>query len=523
MSATENLLLLGGAAVNGETQQQFLRLDQANRHGLIAGATGTGKTVTLQILAEGFSRAGVPVFVSDIKGDLSGISQKGKAHHKIDERVEKIGIENFELDDNPCIFWDLFGEKGHPVRATVSEMGPILLSHMLGLTEVQEGVLNIAFVVADELGLALLDLKDLHALLIYVGEHAKDLTLEYGNVSKQSVGAIQRKLLTLKQQGADEFFGETALKLDDMMRINRKGEGIINVLAADKLINSPKLYSTFLLWLLSELFEELPEIGDPEKPELIFFFDEAHLLFNDAPKALLEKIEQVVRLIRSKGVGIYFVTQTPSDIPDSVLAQLGNRIQHALRAFTARDRRAVKATADNFRDNPEFKTSDVITQLGIGEALVSMLDEDSRPGMVQNTLLCPPVSRIGPAGAAERDDVIADSPVAGVYDEVIDRESAYEILNEKAAKAKNAAEEVAAKAAKDKEDVAAAKAAKKLQKEKEKTEIRAKKAEDRAARSKGRGRQSYMESLTKSVLRSIGSKLGTQIVRGILGGIFKGR
>jgi len=408
-------------------KQEFLDLKLANRHGLIAGATGTGKTVTLQVLAEEFSRAGVPVFAADIKGDLAGLAAPGEARDAFIKRAETIGFA-YETDSFPVVFWDIFGKAGHPVRAAISEMGPLLLSRLLDLNDTQEGVLNIAFRVADENGLLLLDLKDLRAILGYVAEHADELTVQYGNISKASVGAIQRQLLILENQGAAQFFGEPALKLADLIRSARDGRGTINILAADALMASPRLYSTFLLWLLSELFEELPEIGDPEKPKLVFFFDEAHLLFNDAPKALLEKIELVVRLIRSKGVGVYFVTQNPLDVPEEILGQLGNRVQHALRAFTPRDQRAVRAAAETFRANPVLDTATVITELGKGEALVSFLERNGVPGMVERCLIRPPASRLGTISEAERAAVVAASPLKGKYDVAIDPETAFEVL-----------------------------------------------------------------------------------------------
>ncbi len=408
----------------------FLTLGLANRHGLVTGATGTGKTVTLQVLAEGFANAGVPVFAADIKGDLSGISEVGEAKDFLLKRAKDVGIE-FAPDQFSTVFWDVFGEQGHPVRATISEMGPLLLSRMMDLNDVQEGVLNIAFRIADEQGLLLLDMKDLRAILAFVAEHADELTTQYGNVSKQTVGTMQRQLLVLENQGGAKFFGEPALELKDLMKTDRDGRGIINILAADKLMENPRLYATFLLWLLSELFEELPEVGDPPKPKLVFFFDEAHLLFNDAPKALLEKIEQVVRLIRSKGVGVYFVTQNPLDVPDKVLAQLGNRVQHALRAFTPRDQKAVNAAAETFRPNPKLDTSKVITELGKGEALVSFLEGNGTPTMVERVLIRPPSARIGPITPDERKAITSRSPIKGKYDEAIDRESAYEKLQKR--------------------------------------------------------------------------------------------
>jgi len=421
----------GGKIFVGKSEKpEELTLRLANRHGLVTGATGTGKTVTLQVLAEGFSNAGVPVFAADIKGDLSGIAEVGQPKDFILKRCKEVGIE-YQPDQFPVIFWDLFGEQGHPIRATVSEMGPLLLSRLMNLNDTQEGVLNIAFRVADEQGLLLLDLKDLRSIVTYVGENAAKLTTAYGNVSTTSVGAIQRQLLVLESQGGDKFFGEPALEIKDLMRIDRDGRGYVNVLAADKLMSSPRLYSTFLLWLLAELFEEMPEVGDPDKPKLVFFFDEAHLLFDEAPKALLEKIEQVVRLIRSKGVGVYFVTQNPLDVPDSVLGQLGNRVQHALRAYTPRDQKAVKAAADTFRPNPKLKTAQVITELGVGEALVSFLEDKGAPSIVERCLIRPPSARIGPLTPEERRKIIGDSPVRGQYDKTIDRESAYEKLQKK--------------------------------------------------------------------------------------------
>ncbi len=417
-------LLIGGSN-NG---QECLNLKYANRHGLISGATGTGKTVTLQVLAEGFSAAGVPVFLADVKGDLAGISQPGKPHPKVDERVAKIGIQDFSFSDNPVQFWDVFGKLGQPVRATVSEMGPILLAQLLELNETQEGVLTIAFQYADDNGLLLLDFEDLEALMKYVAENAKEMRAEYGNVSVSSVGAIQRSLLQLKRQGAEQLFGEPALQILDLLHVDHNGKGVINILAAEKLIHTPKVYAMFLLWLLSELFEHLPEVGDAEKPELVFFFDEAHLLFDHAPNALLGKIEQVVRLIRSKGVGVYFVTQNPMDVPNDVLGQLGNRIQHALRAFTPRDQKAVKVAAETFRQNPELDTEEIISNLGVGEALVSTLQDKGVPGIVQRTLICPPVSRIGGITAEERQSISTQSILAAKYDHEIDRHSASEML-----------------------------------------------------------------------------------------------
>lgn len=467
----------------------FLTPKLANRHGLIAGATGTGKTVTLQILAEAFSEIGVPVFMADVKGDLSGMSQAGMEKDFLEKRAHTIQLENYEYKGFPTIFWDLYAERGHPVRTTISEMGPLLLSRLLDLNETQEGVLNIGFKIADDEGLLLLDLKDLRHMMMYLADNASAISTEYGNVSKASIGAIQRRLLVLEQQGAALFFGEPALELSDMMRVDSDGKGVINILSAVKLIHSPRLFSTFLLWLLSELFEELPEIGDPEKPRLIFFFDEAHLLFNDAPKALIEKVEQVVRLIRSKGVGVYFVTQNPLDIPDTVLAQLGNRVQHALRAFTPRDQKAVRAAAETFRQNPAFSAREVITELGVGEALVSTLQKKGVPSVVERTLIRPPSSRLGPATDAEQKAVIKASPLLGKYDKAIDRESAYEVLKKRGEQAiKDNAKETPSK------------------------------KRNKAASST---RQSVGEAFLKSAARSIGTALGSKMVRGLLGSLMK--
>jgi DNA helicase HerA-like ATPase len=421
----------GRIFIGKSEKPEYLALRMANRHGLVTGATGTGKTVTLQVLAEGFSCAGVPVFAADIKGDLSGIAACGEPRDFLVARAKQMGI-GYQPDEFPAIFWDVFGEQGHPIRATISEMGPLLLARLMDLNDVQEGVLNIAFRLADEQGLLLIDLKDLRAVLSMVAEHAQDLTAQYGNVSKATIGTIQRQLLVLENQGGTKFFGEPALALTDFLRTDRDGRGFINVLAADKLTQNPRLYATFLLWLLSELFEELPEAGDLDKPKLVFFFDEAHLLFNDAPKALLDKIEQVVRLIRSKGVGVYFVTQNPLDVPETVLAQLSNRVQHALRAFTPRDQRAVKAAADTFRPNPKLDTARIIMELGKGEALTSFLDDNGTPGIVERTLIAPPSARVGPVTPEERKAIIGKSPVKGKYDQALDAESAFEVLQGRA-------------------------------------------------------------------------------------------
>lgn len=440
---SDNRIFIGASEAGAP---QYLNLARANRHGLIAGATGTGKTITLQGLAESFSEAGVPVFLSDIKGDLSGIAWEGSADSKLDQpfrkRAEAIGYADYRYSDHPAVFWDLFGQSGHPVRTTISEMGPLLLSRLMDLNETQEGVLHIAFRAADDEGLLLLDLSDLRAMLVWCADNAKELSAKYGHVTRASVGAIQRQLLLLESEGGDQFFGEPALEIDDFFRTDEKGRGIVNILAADRLMASPRLYATFLLWMMSELFEALPEVGDPDKPKLVFFFDEAHLLFEDAPKALIDKVEQVVRLIRSKGVGVYFVTQNPVDIPDEVAQQLGNRIQHALRAFTPRDRKAVKAAADTFRSNPDVDVAEAITELKIGEALVSTLMADGAPSMVERTLVKPPSSRAGPLSAKERAIVQSISPHGPKYDDRIDRESAFEILAEKGSDAAEVAAEV---------------------------------------------------------------------------------
>lgn len=429
MSDTLSPLLIG----KNDTFEAVLLPALGNRHGLITGATGTGKTVTLQRLAEQFSAIGVPVFMADVKGDLTGISQPGQMSPKLQTRLEQHGLPTPQFMGFPVTLWDVYGKQGHPVRATISDMGPLLLSRMLGLNDTQEGVLNLTFKVADDNGLLLLDSKDLRAMLQYVGENAKQFTNQYGNVSSASIGAIQRNLLTLEQQGAERFFGEPMLKLTDMMRTAPDGRGVINILMADQLMNAPKLYGTFLLWLLSELFEQLPEVGDQPKPKMVFFFDEAHLLFDDAPKALLDKIEQVVRLIRSKGVGVYFITQNPLDVPESVLGQLGNRVQHALRAFTPRDQKAVRTAAETMRANPTLDTAKAISELGVGEALVSFLDAKGTPGIVERVWIATPASRIGPATTEERQALLAASPVAGIYEQAVDRESAYEVLRDRAA------------------------------------------------------------------------------------------
>ena len=477
----------------------------ANRHGLITGATGTGKTVTLQVMAEHFSAIGVPVFMADVKGDLAGITQPGASSPKFAERLRLLGIDEPAFAGSPATLWDVYGEKGHPVRATVSDLGPLLLSRILGLNEIQSGVLNLVFKIADDNGLLLLDLKDLRAMLQHVGDNARNFQTDYGNVSAASIGAIQRGLLTLEQQGADRFIGEPMLNIDDLLQTGDGGRGIVNILAADKLMSAPKLYSTMLLWLLSELYESLPEVGDRDKPKLVFFFDEAHLLFTDAPKSLLDKIEQVVRLIRSKGVGVYFVTQNPLDVPDTVLGQLGNRVQHALRAFTPRDQKAVKAAAETMRANPKLDTEKAITELGVGEALVSFLDEKGRPTIVERAYILPPASRIGPATPDELVAVRAASLVAGVYEKTIDRESAYERLTGRAAAAPAAPGQPAGDAG--------ATGGGWMDSIKDSL----------GGLMTGSGRKdSMVEAAAKSAARSIGSTVGREIVRGVLGSLLGG-
>ncbi len=481
----------------------FLLPDKANRHGLITGATGTGKTITLQTMGESFSRLGVPVFMADIKGDLTGISQAGGGNQKVDDRLTLLGLkEGHTFESCPVTLWDVFGEQGHPLRATISEMGPMLLSRVLQLNDTQSAVLNLCFKIADVNGLMLLDFKDLRSLLQYVGENAEEFQAEYGNVSKASVGSIQRGLLELESQGAEKFFGEPAVKLDDFIQ-TIGGKGVINILAADKLFLSPKLYSTFLLWLLSELFEMLPEAGDLEKPKLVFFFDEAHLLFNDTPQALVDKIEQVVRLIRSKGVGVYFVTQNPVDIPESILGQLGNRVQHALRAFTPKDQKGVRAAAETFRANPKLDVATAITELGVGEALVSFLDEKGIPGMVERVFVVPPHSHIGPVTPDQRQQLLNNSIVAGQYETVLDRESAYELLKVKG-EAADAAEMQQAEA----EEFAKQQA------------IEEKAAAKEASKPTAAG--GAMGAFAKSAARAIGSNVGREIVRGVLGSLLGG-
>jgi hypothetical protein len=468
----------------------FLRPKMANRHGLIAGATGTGKTVTLRVLAEQFSHIGVPVFMADIKGDLSGLSLPGGENPKVIERVQQLGLSDFQFEGSPVVYWDVFGESGHPIRSTVSEMGPLLLSRILGLNEVQTGVLGLVFKIADDSGLLLLDLKDLRAMVQFAGDQADRFRTEYGNISAASIGAIQRGLLNLQEQGGDRFFGEPALNLQDLMQTDSQGRGVINILTADRLMQSPRIYATFLLWLLSELFEQLPEVGDPPQPNLIFFFDEAHLLFDDIPEALEEKIEQVVRLIRSKGVGIYFVTQNPLDLPETVLGQLGNRVQHALRAFTPKDQKSVKSAAQTFRENPKIDVEEAITELGVGEALVSVLDEKGSPTPVERALILPPRSRLSPLNAEERIRMVKDSNLAGHYERTVDRESAYEKLRARAEAAETGPEEGAVSGRGKKEPRSRA------------TDL--------------------LGAMAKSAAHAIGSQIGRQIIRGVLGSLFGG-
>jgi len=502
---TEPLLIAKNA-----TTDLCLLPQMANRHGLITGATGTGKTVTLQTLAEHFSSIGVPCFMSDVKGDLSGVSQPGGGNAKVEERVASLKLEGFQHQGFPVTLWDPFGASGHPVRATISDMGPLLLGRMLDLNETQNGVLNLVFKVADDNGLLLLDLKDLRAMLAFVGENAKQFTTDYGNVSSASIGAIQRGLLALESQGGEQIFGEPMLNIADLIQTD-KGRGVINILSADTLMQAPKMYATLLLWLLAELYENLPEAGDLDKPKLAFFFDEAHLLFTDAPDALVDKIEQVVRLIRSKGVGVFFVTQNPADVPDKILSQLGNRVQHALRAFSARDQKAVKAAAETMRDNPALDEATVITELGVGEALVSFLDEKGRPGVVERAFIVPPQGQLGPITDAQRQQLMRSSLVAGAYEKTVDRESAYESLK---ARAEQAAQAAAAQA---------------------QVEQQAKTAAQPAASGGGLGdilggvlggsgrREGAAEAMAKSAARAIGSQVGRSIIRGVLGSLFGGK
>ena len=535
---TTQAIFIGAAS--GGANPQRLELNRANRHGLIAGATGTGKTVTLQGIVEGFSAAGVPTFVADVKGDLAGLSMAGnpsdKKHEIFAARAADIGDTDWKYAECPVQFWDLFGVQGHPIRTTVTEMGPLLLARLMNLNEVQEGVLNIAFHVADKDGLLLLDLDDLQSMLVNCGERADELTLEYGNVSKASVGTIQRSLLQLRSQGGDHFFGEPALELEDFMAKDDGGRGIVNILAADKLMASPRLYSTFLQWLQSELFEQLPEVGDLPVPKLCFFFDEAHLLFDDAPPALLEKVEQVVRLIRSKGVGVYFITQNPIDIPDKVAGQLGNRVQHKLNAFTPRDQQAVKSAADTFRPNPDIDVASAITELAIGEALVSLLQPDGAPSPVQRVLIKPPATRVGPITDQERQVLLTTDAVGTKYDTLVDRQSAEEMLGAKAAEAAAAAAQAKAQTDADKAAAAQAKADAvaqreqlRVQREQERLDAQRQREEQRAATAAAREAarptmaDKMIQSAGRSIASSVGRQLGNQLLRGIFGSLMRGR
>lgn len=483
-------LLIGG----GNGKKLLMDAAMANRHGMISGATGTGKTVTLQILAESFSRMGVPVFLSDIKGDLSGIAQAGQAHEKINQRIEAIAIENYQQRGNPVVFWDIFAKTGHPVRTTISEIGPLLLANLLQLNDTQTGVIYSCFKIADDNGMLLLDLKDLNALLTWTSQNAKELKSEYGNISSSSIGAIRRRLLVLEQQGADQFFGEPALRLEDLCRTDFSGNGVISLLDATELsIHSPRLYATFLLWLLSELFENFPEAGDADRPKLVLFFDEAHLLIDNAPKVLIDKIEQIVRLIRSKGVGVYFISQSPLDVPEEILGQLGLKVQHAMRAFTPKDRKVLKNVAETFRTNPKIDTEAAIQDLKIGEALVSVLEKDGSPSMVERVLIRPPESQIGPLTDTQRNEMISRSPYQGQYEQVIDRESAYEQLKKRAEAEMQEAAEAAA-----------------MQRESKTTKRRS-------------SRQTVTEAMIKSAARSIGSQIGRQLIRGLMGSLLGGK
>lgn len=499
------------------TQDIVLHSKFANRHGLIAGATGTGKTVTLKVLAESFSRLGVPVFLADAKGDVSSLAKAGESNPKFDERLKTLQLEPIPFAASPVVFWDLFAQQGHPIRTTISEIGPLLLAQMLNLNDTQEGVLSAVFRVADDQGLLLIDFKDLKAMLTYVSENAAELKAEYGNLSPASLGAIQRNLLALGDQGGEQFFGEPSLNILDFIQTDTNGHGYINILAADKLMNTPKLYATFLLWMMSELFEQLPEVGDMDKPKLVFFFDEAHLLFDNASPALQQKIEQVVRLIRSKGVGIYFITQNPLDLPESVLGQLGNRIQHALRAFTPKDQKAVKTTADTFRANPEFKVDQAITELAVGEALISCLDEQGTPQIVERGWVMPPYSSFTPISPEERQLIISQSIVAGVYDQAVDRDSAYEMLQKKVLQQsqQKEADELAKQQSKEQEALA-----KQQAKEQERFAREQQKAAEKAQRDREKLTQDIVGTFAKSAARSLGGSTGQKIVRGLLGSLF---
>ncbi|MBJ9956431.1 helicase HerA-like domain-containing protein [Acinetobacter courvalinii] len=499
------------------TQDIVLHSKFANRHGLIAGATGTGKTVTLKVLAESFSRLGVPVFLADAKGDVSSLAKAGESNPKFDERLKTLQLEPIPFAASPVVFWDLFAQQGHPIRTTISEIGPLLLAQMLNLNDTQEGVLSAVFRVADDQGLLLIDFKDLKAMLTYVSENAAELKAEYGNLSPASLGAIQRNLLALGDQGGEQFFGEPSLNILDFIQTDTNGHGYINILAADKLMNTPKLYATFLLWMMSELFEQLPEVGDMDKPKLVFFFDEAHLLFDNASPALQQKIEQVVRLIRSKGVGIYFITQNPLDLPESVLGQLGNRVQHALRAFTPKDQKAVKTAADTFRANPEFKVDQAITELAVGEALISCLDEQGTPQIVERGWVMPPYSSFTPISPEERQLIISQSIVAGVYDQAVDRDSAYEMLQKKVLQQsqQKEADDLAKQQSKEQEALA-----KQQAKEQERFAREQQKAAEKAQRDREKLTQDIVGTFAKSAARSLGGSTGQKIVRGLLGSLF---
>jgi uncharacterized protein len=503
-------------------QELVLLPSLANRHGCITGATGTGKTVTLQVMAQAFSDIGVPVFMADVKGDLSGLAKAGTMTPKLKERLDSLKLDAPAWAACPVTFWDVFGEQGHPVRTTISDLGPLLLARMLNLNEIQQGVLQLVFKIADDHGLLLLDIKDLRAMLQHVGENAAEFQTEYGNISAASIGAIQRGLIAIDEQGGDRFFGEPMLNIDDFMQTDGNGRGVVNILAADKLLNAPRLYAIFLLWMLSELYEHLPEVGDLDKPKLVFFFDEAHLLFNEAPKPLLQKIEQVVRLIRSKGVGVYFVTQNPIDIPDTVLGQLGNRVQHALRAYTPRDQKAVQAAAETFRANPALDTAQAITELGVGEALVSFLDEKGRPGMVERAFIVSPASQIGPITAAERSEIIANSIVAGVYEKAVDRESAYEKIKGRVQASMPSTQEVT--------PAGSSPAPQQAPQSAPQAPARGPSIGDMFGNAMGglfggsgvaRRKDTMVEAMVKSAARSIGSQVGREIIRGVLGSILK--
>jgi len=511
------------------TQQDVvLHSKFANRHGLIAGATGTGKTVTLKVLAESFSRLGVPVFLADAKGDVSSLAQAGASNPKFDERIKSLGIDSIPFAASPVVFWDLFAEQGHPIRTTITEIGPLLLARMLNLNDTQEGVLSAVFRIADDQGMLLIDFKDLKAMIGYVSEHAAEFKAEYGNLSPASLGAIQRNLLALADQGGDQFFGEPSLNILDFIQTDSNGHGYINILAADKLMNTPKLYATFLLWMLSELFEQLPEVGDMDKPKLVFFFDEAHLLFDNASAALQEKIEQVVRLIRSKGVGIYFVTQNPLDLPESVLGQLGNRVQHALRAFTPKDQKAVKTAADTFRANPEFKVEQAITELAVGEALISCLDEQGTPQVVERAWVMPPYSSFSPISPEQRQALISQSIVAGIYEKSLDRESAFELLQNKVVERQQQAVQIEQEKQQAKEQEALAKQqakeaetlAKQQAREQERIAKEQQKEAEREAKQREKLIQDTVGTFAKSAARSLGGSTGQKIVRGLLGSLF---